>query len=84
MCSYLVVYGLAGKLIELRPCKRAARSDSPYCGFHRRVAARTPAVEVRDGGDCVWCGQPGRSYVVDRVTIPLCGAHGQALARVIR
>ena len=84
MCSYLVVYGFEGLLPEPRPCKRAAQTDSPYCGRHKIVAERTPQVEVRDGGFCIGCSQPGRSYVINGVTIPLCAAHRRALERALR
>lgn len=84
MCHYLVAHGTSGLLDEPRPCKRTATHDSPYCGLHTRIAAKVPHVEVRDGGYCVWCGQPGRSYVADRVTISLCTTHGRALERALR
>jgi len=84
MCQYPVVYGTFGLLHRPRPCARAARKGERYCGRHAQIAAKVPHVEVRDGGFCVWCGQPGRSYTADRVTIPLCEKHGRALARAIR
>lgn len=85
MCAYLVVWdAMQGRLPEPRPCKRAAHTDSPYCGLHKRVAARVLHVEVRDGGFCIGCSQPGRSYVLGGVTIPLCAAHGRALERALR
>ena len=84
MCSYLVAWDGLGQLPEPRPCKRAAVDDSPFCRLHAMVAARTPHVEVRDGGFCVWCGQSGRSYTADRVTITLCERHGKALGRALR
>jgi hypothetical protein len=85
MCRYLVAYDGLGLLLDgPRPCKRAARDGEPYCGLHQLVATRVAHVEVRDGGYCVWCGQPGRSYTVDRVTITLCELHGRALGRALR
>ena len=84
MCGYLVAHGLEGRLSEPRPCKRAAKTDSPYCGLHQRVAAMVLHVEVRDGGFCLGCAQPGRSYVIGGVTLALCAAHGRALERALR
>ncbi len=84
MCRYLSAYDSYGLLREPRPCKRGAVPGSDYCRRHGNMVARSPQVEVRRGGFCVWCGQPTRSYVVDRVTIALCLAHGKALARAIR
>ncbi len=85
MCAYLVVHDATlGQLIKPRPCKRPAGHDSPYCGVHQMVALRVPQIEVRDGGFCVWCGQPAKSYVCDRVTIALCVRHGKALSRALR
>jgi hypothetical protein len=84
MCRYLVAWCASGRLAEPRSCKRAAKSESPFCALHQRVAMRVPHVDVRDGGYCVWCGQSGRSYIADRVTITLCVIHGRALERALR
>jgi hypothetical protein len=84
MCAHLVAYAFDGRLPEPRPCKRAAKSGSTYCGLHQRMVAKVPHVEIREGGYCVWCAQPGRSYIVDRVRITLCAAHGRALERALR
>lgn len=78
MCQGLVRNTIDGRLRAPRPCRRAAKPDSCYCGVHKKSD-----VEVNEGGFCVWCGQPGRSYICDRVTIALCGKHGKALARVL-
>jgi hypothetical protein len=84
MCQHLVVYGPYGRLPEPRPCKRAAEGDSPYCVRHQQIAEKTPPIEVREGGFCVACAMPGRSYVLNGVTISLCETHGRSLERAIR
>lgn len=84
MCRYLSVYDSYGLMKAPRPCKRAAAAGTDYCRRHGNMVARSPQVEVRDGGFCVWCGEPARSYVVDRVTVALCRSHGRAIARAIR
>lgn len=83
MCKRLVVHD-GTRLVRPRPCKRPSIDGSFYCGLHARIVARTPALEVRDGGFCVWCGGPARSYKCELVTISLCTFHGRALARAIR
>lgn len=85
MCAELVAWDVTGKrVVPPRPCKRAAREGSRFCGRHQRTAAKYAPIEVRDGGICVWCGEFGRSYVSDGVVIALCAAHGKALARAVK
>lgn len=83
MCEHLVAHGPLGRLPAPRPCKRAAVEGSSYCARHGQIARRTPPADVRDGGFCVACAIPGRSYVLEGITIALCEAHGRALARAI-
>lgn len=82
-CTHLVVHGRDG-LIPPRQCRRFAADGTTLCRLHAVVVARRPPVEVRVGGFCVCCGAAGHSYVVNGITIALCGAHGRALARAIR
>lgn len=85
MCRELVAHDVNGKLLDRpRPCKRAADDGSDYCGRHAVSRRGRAPVEVRDGGFCVCCGGAARSYVVESVTVALCGAHGRALVRAIR
>lgn len=87
MCQYLVAYDTNGRLYERpRPCKRAAAPSAIFCGRHAQIASKRPAVNVREGGFCVWCAEPARSFVdpVSGVTIALCRPHGLSLARAIR
>lgn len=84
MCQHLVAHGPFGLLAAPRPCKRPAMTSSPYCKLHTMIAAKTPRVEIHDGGFCIGCAQPGRRYVVGGVTITLCTAHQKALERAFR
>lgn len=82
-CTYLVAYDGQGP-VPPRPCARDATGGAPYCGVHAKVATRWEKVEVRPGGFCVGCAQPATSYVMDGVTVALCGRHARSLARAIR
>jgi hypothetical protein len=78
LCAYPVIYGTLGMLSEPRPCKRDA-VEGPYCAQHARVAKRRPVLRVHDGGFCIWCAAPGRTYARDGVQLALCGPCGNAL-----
>ena len=81
-CTFLVTWGNDGRVAP-RPCKCRARAGEPYCGRHALLAKRYREVIVRDGGFCIGCASPARSYLVGGVTIALCGECGKALRRAI-
>lgn len=86
MCQYPVAYDTAAGVPLERPraCTRAALAGEKFCGGHKGTASRWAPIEVRDGGFCVWCAEPGRSFVADGVTIALCKRHAKSLGRAIR
>ncbi len=84
MCQHLVAHDSFGRLRTPRACKRAAVSKSSFCGLHARITAKTPHIDVFEGGYCIGCGMPGRRYIVGGVTIALCVPHQNALERALR
>lgn len=86
-CAALVRHGAWGPLETPRPCVRDARDGSQFCSFHTVLEQRKRAhVTTREGGYCVWCGNPGRVYenVKQRgVVIVLCGSCGEGLFRAL-
>lgn len=91
-CIALVRYNSqSGTLIETpRPCIRDARPDSRFCHFHHRLEQRSKIlVTTREGGFCIWCGNPGRIYTSTfqgsdaGPSITLCSSCGTGLFRAL-
>jgi len=89
-CIALVRYhAQSGMQLERpRPCIRDAREDSQFCHFHFRLEQRNKVLVItREGGFCVWCGQPGRVYTSTKDQsapgIVLCIACGTGLFRAL-
>lgn len=87
---YRDVYGR--KLEPPRRCVRPAKTGGEHCGLHRSIHAKHAkdgllSVTVREGGYCVWCGEPGASFECEdelRVPVRLCRRHARAIARSVR
>lgn len=81
----LVAWGTTGLLDSPRPCKQRAKIGEALCGAHLARSKFSLAIEIRDGGFCVWCAAPARLYMSGgQVPIALCTKHSKALARAIR
>lgn len=77
--------------IPPRPCVRAAKPGSRFCGCHERKAARLAELaecHVSKGGVCVVCAAAADTYSMTgedgrRVAFGLCRRHGRSLAWAI-
>jgi hypothetical protein len=83
MCAATTVHDSYGKHAP-RPCRRAAKAGGSLCGLHAAIERKSAKVVGVDGGFCVGCAEPARSYVVGGSRVALCAAHGKALAKAIR
>jgi hypothetical protein len=86
MCQHKVAWANGGgTLLETpRACKRAAAPGLSVCALHAYIIAKRGKIEVHQGGFCVVCAAPARSYDFGTVRIALCRPHGIVLSRAIR
>ena len=80
MCRFLVTWESDGRLDKARHCRRKAQDGTSYCGLHAKMVTD---IETSDGGWCVFCAKPGRTYTCDRVSLALCASHQKALTRAL-
>jgi hypothetical protein len=79
MCQHKV------NLLETpRACRRPAAPGLTVCALHADIIAKRGKIEVHQGGFCVVCAAPARSYDFGTARIALCRPHGIVLSRAIR